>query len=100
MVSGSFISFAAIENYQSSPVNTVEQGDFVQAVGTVILKGDIWIIRVSENNDIVDYAPLNLPKNYQRVGTVVKFAGNVKYISDTDKLAGITLVITQIKPVN
>jgi len=100
MISGSFISSAADKNYSSSPAITVEQGDYVQAVGTVILKGDIWIIRVCENNDIVDYAPLNLPKNYQRVGMVVKFAGNVKYISDTDRLAGITLVITQIKSVN
>lgn len=100
LVSGSFLTVSANNNENISPVNVVEQSDFVQGVGTVILKGDIWIIRVTGNNDIIDYAPLNLPKSYQRVGLVVKFSGQTKEIADADKLAGITLIISQIKSVN
>lgn len=97
IVSGSFVTVSANDYKNINPVNVAEQIDFVQGVGTVILKGDIWIIRVTRNNEIIDYAPLNLPKSYQHVGLVVKFSGQTKVISDTNKLAGITLVISQIK---
>lgn len=89
----------ATPNNDNGSNATFTATELVQATGTVIMKGDIWIIRVSNNDGVVDYAPLNLPSNYQRVGLVVQFSGKIKYISDTDRLAGVTLIITQIRPV-
>jgi len=40
---------------------------------------------------------MNLPQNFQKAGLIVKFSGTVKYISDTDKLAGMPVILSQIK---
>ncbi|HRF78147.1 MAG TPA: hypothetical protein PLJ00_02495 [Chitinophagales bacterium] len=96
VVAGSLIA-SANNNNNLVPVYGIENGDQISGVGTMMLKGDIWVIRVTDNEGVVDYCPMNLPQNFQKAGLIVKFSGTVKYISDTDRLAGMPLILSQIK---
>ena len=77
--------------------SSIMQGDRVATTGSIILKGDIWCIRAFDEDGIVDYVPLNLSKEFQFQGMYVKFAGTIKEVSDTKKLAGIPIYLLQIK---
>ncbi|MBK7038468.1 MAG: hypothetical protein KBF42_01595 [Chitinophagales bacterium] len=77
----------------------IVQGDRVATTGTMLLKGDIWCIRSYDQDGIVDYVPLNLSKEFKVSGLNVKFAGTIKEVSDTKKLAGIPIYLIQIKTI-
>lgn len=76
---------------------SVQQGDRVVSTGSMLLKGDIWVIRAYDDDGIVDYVPLNLPQQFMVAGLYVKFAGTIKQVSDTGKLAGVPIYLIQIK---
>ena len=86
------------------PVYVVHRGnpeaaiDRIAGNGTVLLKGDIWVIRIWSSEGIIDYVPMNLPAQYQFAGTLVNFTGYTKVLSDTNRWAGIPLILTNIKP--
>lgn len=75
---------------------SVGQDERVSGKGTMILKGDIWVIRMEDKNGIADYVPLNLQKEFQATKMLVKFAGTTREVFDTEKLAGIQITFIKI----
>lgn len=65
----------------------------VSGKGTVVLKGDIWIIRTT-GPDGTDYLPTNLEKSFQVDGKSVTFEANLDEIPPGVRMAGrpITLI--------
>jgi uncharacterized lipoprotein YmbA len=92
--------FAGVGNNNSSvPVIGIENNDQVSGIGTILLKGDIWVISVSNGAEAVEYCPVNLPQNLQKSGLIVKFSGNTKEIAPNERWAAIPIVLSQIKAV-
>lgn len=99
VLAGNLFVSAAENNAEPLQIAGIENGAQVAGMGTIMLKGDIWVIRVTNEDGIMDYCPMNLPQNFQKVGMVVKFSGTVKNISDTERLAGMPLLLSEIKSV-
>lgn len=97
----SVMMVSASNIYSGSPANAVQnnavQNERVAGIGMMMLKGDVWVIRVETSAGITDYVPLNLPKEFMYAGIPVRFAGVVVPVSDTGRLIGIQIYLSGIK---
>ncbi|MFN0276427.1 MAG: hypothetical protein ACKVPJ_11810 [Chitinophagales bacterium] len=65
--------------------------------GKIIQKGDSWVIRCGEGNNIQDYAPVNLPQNMQIENQDVVFAGAIGKIPPNIRMTGTPLSLHSVR---
>ena len=95
VVAGSLIA-SANNNDNLVPVYGIENGDQVSGVGTMMLKGDIWVIRTA-GSEGTDYLPSNLTKAFQVDGKAVTFEANLDEIPPGVRMAGRPVTLVSIK---
>lgn len=68
----------------------------VSGKGTIVQKGDIWVIRTT-GSEGTDYLPSNLTKTFQVDGKVVTFEANLDEIPPGVRMAGRPVTLVSIK---
>ncbi|MFI5172632.1 MAG: hypothetical protein ACHQFW_09585 [Chitinophagales bacterium] len=100
ILSGPMIINASVSQTRITQIAPDNNTYKVSATGIIMLKGDIWVIRVEDSNGVTDYVPQNLSDRFKVSGIQVKFSGIAKTVSDTEKLAGIPLVLQHINVIH
>lgn len=85
------------------PVNTIAEKTETPAIkadvsgkGTIVQKGDIWVIRTT-GSEGTDYLPSNLTKAFQVDGKTVTFEANLDEIPPGVRMAGRPVTLVSIK---
>lgn len=68
----------------------------VSGKGTIVQKGDIWVIRTT-GSEGTDYLPSNLTKAFQVDGKAVTFEANLDEIPPGVRMAGRPVTLVSIK---
>lgn len=93
------IAHPEIAGYYATNSFTVQKTDKITIVGTVILKGDTYIIHGTSGNsgEATDYYPSNLTRNFKEEGLRVTLEATLDPIPEGVKLAGKPITIISIQ---
>ncbi|HRG84761.1 MAG TPA: hypothetical protein PLU02_03640 [Chitinophagales bacterium] len=88
---------------ETPPANTIAEKTETPVVkadvsgkGTIVQKGDIWVIRTT-GSEGTDYLPSNLTKAFQVDGKAVTFEANLDEIPPGVRMAGRPVTLVSIK---
>lgn len=84
--------------YGTSNFSGSESSETVTIIGTVMLKGDLWVIHGTAGNTggVHDYYPSNLTKPFKVDGLRVSLSAIMDPIPDGVRLAGTPITIIEI----
>ena len=73
--------------------------DEVSGTGTIMLKGDTWIIRVIDREGTTDYFAANLDDKFKVEGLMVNFAGTLEEVPENVRMVGKPIKLSKIEAV-
>lgn len=71
----------------------------VSGTGTIMLKGDAWIIRVIDREGTTDYFAVNLDDKFKVEGLMVNFAGTLEDVPENVRMVGKPIKLSKIEAV-
>lgn len=85
--------------YASGDFRGIFHDDEVTASGTMVLKADVWVIRVVNDEGTTDYLPVSLEDRFKTDGLIVKFTGVLEKIPANVRMAGHPIRLSKIEAV-